>query len=126
MPFDAVAETLLKGGVAPRHARRYVRELDEHLDDLTAQQRASGYDGEDAASRARARLGNDAELAQAMLERPGMKSWPARLPWLVFILLPPILAAAGGLALYAGLYFIGNDAAKIHAVLPLPEGGLIR
>jgi len=125
MPFDAVAEALLKGGVAPRHVRRYVRELDEHLDDLTAQQRASGYDGEDATLRARARLGNDAELAQAMLDRPGMRSWPARLPWLVFILLPPVLAAAGGLALYAGFYFIGNGAAKIHAVLPLPESGLI-
>jgi len=125
MPFDAVAETLLKGGVAPRHVRRYVRELDEHLDDLTAQQRASGYDGEDARLRARARLGEDAELAQAMLDRPGMRSWPARLPWLVFILLPPVLTAVGGLALYAVFYFIGDGAAKIHAVLPLPESGLI-
>ena len=126
MSFEAVTEQLLKGGVAPRHVRRYVRELDEHLDDLTAQQRASGYDGEDAASRARARLGTDSELAQAMLERPGMRSWPARLPWLVFILLPPVLTAVGGLALYAGFYFIGDGAAKIHAVLPLPESGLIR
>jgi hypothetical protein len=125
MPFEAVAEQLLKGGVAPRHVRRYVRELDEHLDDLTAQQRASGYDGEDAAIRARARLGEDAELAQAMLDQPGMKSWPARLPWLVFLLLPPILTAVIGLALYALVYFIGDGAAKIHAVLPLPESGLI-
>ena len=46
MPFDAVAETLLKGGIAPRRVRRYVRELDEHLDDLTEQQRAVGYDDE--------------------------------------------------------------------------------
>lgn len=125
MPFDAVAETLLKAGIAPRHVRRYIRELDEHLDDLTAQQRASGYDGEDAAIRARARLGDDAELAQAMLGQPGMKSWPARLPWLVFLLLPPFLTAAIGLALYAAVYFIGDAAAKIHAVLPLPVSGLI-
>lgn len=83
MPFDAVAETLLKGGIAPRHVRRYVRELADHLDDLTAQQRAAGYDGEDAGSRARARLGGDSELAQAMLDQPGMRSWPARMPWLV-------------------------------------------
>lgn len=125
MPFDAVAETLLKGGIAPRHVRRYVRELDEHLDDLMAQQRASGYDGEDAALRARARLGDDAELAQAMLEQPGMRSLATRLPWLVFLLLPPILTAAIGLALYAAFYFVGNGAAKINAVLPLPESGLV-
>ena len=125
MPFDAVAETLLRGGIAPRHVRRYVRELDEHLDDLMAQQRASGYDGEDAVLRARARLGDDAELAQAMLEQPGMRSLATRLPWLVFLLLPPILTAAIGLALYAAFYFVGNGAAKINAVLPLPESGLI-
>ena len=125
MPFEAVAEQLLKGGVAPRHVRRYVRELDEHLDDLTTQQRASGYDGEDAAIRARARLGDDAELAQAMLEQPGMKSWPARLPWLVFILLPPGLTFAIGLLVYAAFYFIGDGAAKINAVVPVPQDWLI-
>ena len=124
MPFEALAETLLKGGIAPRHVRRYVRELGEHLEDLTAQQRAAGYDGEDAASRARARLGDDAELAQAMLEQPGMRSWSARLPWLVFVLLPPVLTAVIGLALYTAVYFIGYGAAQINAVMPLPESGL--
>lgn len=124
MPFDAIAETLLKGGVAPRHVRRYVRELDEHLQDLTAQQRAAGYDGEDAVSRARARLGDDAELVQAMLEQPGMRSWPARLPWLVFLLLPPVLTAVTGLALYAAFYYLGNEAVTINAVLPVPQDWL--
>jgi hypothetical protein len=125
MPFDAVAETLLKGGIAPRHVGRYVRELDEHLDDLTEAQRAAGFDAEVVAIRARARLGDDAELARAMLEQPGISSWPARLPWLVFLLLPPVLTAAIGLALYAAFYFVGNGAANINAVLPLPESGLV-
>jgi hypothetical protein len=124
MPFDAVAETLLKGGIAPRHVRRYIRELDEHLDDLTAEQRAAGFDADDAAIRARAQLGDDAELAQAMLEQPGMRSWPARLPWMFFLLLPPILTAVIGLALYAAVYFIGYGGAKINALLPFPESGL--
>lgn len=125
MPFEALAETLLKGGVAPRHVRRYVRELDEHLEDLTAQQRAAGYDSEDAASHARARLGEDAELVRAMLEQPNLRSWPARLPWLVFILLPPVLTAGIGMTLYVAFFYVGNGAAKINAVLPLPESGLI-
>ena len=43
----------------------------------------------------------------------------------MFLLLPPVLTAAIGLALYAAFYFVGNGAAKISAVLPLPESGLI-
>ena len=125
MPFDAVSEALLKGGIAPRHVRRYVRELEDHLEDLMAQQCAAGYDGEDAARHARARLGGDIELAAAMLEQPGMRSWPARLPWLVFLLLPPILTIAIGLLVYAVFYFIGDGAAKINAVVPVPQDWLI-
>jgi hypothetical protein len=125
MPFEAVAETLLKGGVAPRHVHRYVRELDDHLGDLTERQREAGYDGEDARLRARARLGDDAELAQAMLEQPGLRAWPARLPWLVFVALPPILTVVLGLGLYAAFYFVGDGAAKINTVVPVPQDWLI-
>ena len=78
MRFDTLRETLLAGGIAPRHVRRYLAELSEHLDDLTAEQRTLGYDATDAVLRAHARLGDDGELAKAMLEQPGMKSWPAR------------------------------------------------
>ena len=125
MRFETLREDLLKGGVAPRHVRRYLAELSEHLDDLTAQQRDAGYDAEDAAIRACAKLGSDAELARAMLEQPGMRSWPARLPWLVFLLLPPILTSMIGLALYVVAYFIGYGAPRINAFLPLPESALV-
>jgi hypothetical protein len=33
-PFESVRELLLRAGIAPRHARRYVTELREHLADL--------------------------------------------------------------------------------------------
>src|SRR5258706_314220 len=125
MPFDVVAEALLKGGIAPRHVRRYVRELDEHLDDLMAHQRAAGYNGEDTASTAGARLGSDTELAHAMLDQPGMRSWPARLPWLVFLLLPPLLAAVIGLGLYVAAYLIGYGAPGLVTFLPLSESALV-
>ncbi len=94
MRFDGLRESLLKGGVAPRHVRRYLAELSEHLDDPTAQQREAGYEGDDAAIRARARLGSDAELAGAMLEQKQFRSLAARAPWAVFGLLPPIVAVA--------------------------------
>src|SRR6185503_18450029 len=101
MRFEALREILLKGGVAPRHVRRYLAELSEHLDDLTEKQRALGYDGEDATSRARALLGEDSELAAAMLEQKSLRSVPARMPWLVFGFLPPVAGIAAAFVLIA-------------------------
>ncbi|HEY4076397.1 MAG TPA: hypothetical protein VGM26_05630 [Rhizomicrobium sp.] len=124
MPFEAMAETLLKGGVAPRHVRRYVRELDDHLGDLTERQREAGYDGDDARLRARARLGDDRELAAAMLNQPGLRSWPARLPWLVFVALPPVVAVLAIMPVFTLFYFIGDSADRISAVTAIPSGWL--
>jgi hypothetical protein len=90
MRFEGLRETLLRAGVAPRHVRRYLRELDDHLADLIEARQAAGHDGPDAEIRARALLGGDAELAAAMLARPELKSWAARAPWLVFGLIPPV------------------------------------
>jgi hypothetical protein len=106
MRFENLRETLLKGGVAPRHVRRYLTELGEHLDDLTAQQREAGYDGEDAVIRARARLGSDAELAAAMLEQKQLRSLAARAPWAVFGLLPPVAGIVAAFTLIAPLALI--------------------
>ena len=108
MLFDNLAETLLKGGIAPRHVRRYLAELREHLEDLTAQQRTAGYEREDAGLRARALLGDDDELATAMLEQKQFRSWAARAPWAVFLLLPPVTAIAIGVPLVGSLVLIAK------------------
>jgi hypothetical protein len=92
MPFEALTETLLKSGIAPRRVRRYRAELEDHLAELTEAQHAAGYDGEDAMLRARALLGDDAELAAPWLADPRLKSWTARAPWTVFGLAVPLLA----------------------------------
>src|ERR1700754_3444929 len=106
MRFEALREILLKGGIAPRHVRRYLAELSEHLNDLTERQRAQGYEGEDAELRARALLGEDRELAAAMLEQRSLRSIAARAPWLVFGLLPPVAGIASAFALIAPLALI--------------------
>ncbi len=89
MRFDHLRERLLQGGIAPRHVRRYLRELGDHLDDLAAAEREAGQSEEAALRIARARLGEEDNLAAAMLARPELKSWAARLPWLVFGVAPP-------------------------------------
>jgi hypothetical protein len=120
LEFDDLRERLLAGGIAPRHVRRYLRELREHLDDLTAQQRVSGYDGEDAASRARARLGSDQELAAAMLAQKGFRSLAARAPWAVFLILPPVATIAIGSLFMGSLVLIGLHFGFLGLHEPLP------
>jgi len=121
MRFEDLRETLLKGGIAPRHVRRYLAELSEHLDDLTEKQRAQGYDGEDAELRARALLGEDRELAAAMLEQKSLRSITARVPWAIFGILPPFAATAAmlvplGVLVMTGkvLGFLEKGAARPH------------
>ena len=117
MRFGDLRETLLRGGVAPRHVRRYLAELGEHLDDLTRDQHEIGYDNEDAAMRARARLGSDDELAAAMLAQRQFRSWTARAPWAVFLILPPIAALAFATLVIGSLALVG----KYFGFMPLSE-----
>lgn len=120
-PFADLEDRLLRAGVAPRHVRRYLRELTEHLADLTEAQRAAGYDGEDAALRARALLGPDEELAAAM-DQPRFQSLAARFPWLAFTLLPPLLTLVGlalPVLLLAGLAR-GDEYLLGHHGMPAP------
>jgi hypothetical protein len=98
MRFEALRERLLQGGIAPRHVRRYLRELEEHYADLYAAQREAGFEPKDADIRARALLGEDENLAQAMLQQRDFRSISARFPWLVFPL-APLPAVIAGLAL---------------------------
>ena len=90
MPFEILREKLLRAGVAPRHVRRYLIELNEHMADLIQVQHHAGYTGDNAVMRARRLLGSDDDLANAMIIRRGVKSWSARVPWLIFTLLPPL------------------------------------
>ena len=94
MRFESITERLLQAGVKPRHVRRYIGELEDHFAELMAQLERSGLDRQEAQSRARARLGDETELVAAMLEVPGIRAWSARVPWLVFAALPPIMTIA--------------------------------
>ena len=121
-PFEPLRERLLRAGIAPRHVRRYLRELTDHLADLTERQRAAGYDEENAAIRARALLGDDAELAVAMEEQPGFRSLVVRFPWLIFGILPPFALILGFLLSVLAMILAGVAGGAIvpHHKIPLP------
>lgn len=82
--FSQLRERLLRFGIAPRHVRRYLKELAEHLDDLRAEEQRAGRSRRDTEAAALARLGSVDDLANAMVQQPQLRSWSARAPWLTF------------------------------------------
>ena len=87
-PFHELRERLLRAGVAPRHVRRYLAELADHLADLRAEEERAGRSRADAESAALVRLGGIDDLAKAMIEQRQFQSWCARAPWATFGLAP--------------------------------------
>ena len=73
--FDALREDLLQTGIAPVHARRVCRELQEHYDDLLGEFRAAGMSRDAAIRRASEAL---LPLAKMSLHRTSIRS--VRLP----------------------------------------------
>ena len=91
--FPELRERLLQAGVAPRHVRRYLRELNEHRADLRAEEERAGHDRNHADARALARLGAIDDLATAMISQRKFKAWTARASWAAFSLGPLLLLA---------------------------------
>ena len=97
-PFNELRERLLRAGVAPRHVRRYLAELADHLADLRAEEQRAGRSPADAESAALIHLGAMDDLAKAMTEQRQFRSWCVRAPWAMFGLTP--------LLFLAGAYFV--------------------
>ena len=91
--FHELRERLLRAGVAPRHVRRYLMELADHLADLRAEQERAGRSPADAESAALIRLGGIDDLAKAMTEQRQFQSWCVRAPSAMFSLAPLLLLA---------------------------------
>lgn len=93
--FARLNERLLCGGIAPRHARRYVAELRDHFDDLVDDEVRGGATRAAAKAEAQRRLGSEDDLARVMLERPELHALAKRYPWAVFGFGPVVLLAVG-------------------------------
>lgn len=107
-PFDELREHLLRGGVAPRHVRRYLSELVEHLADLSAEELRAGRSPTDAESAALVRLGSMDNLASAMINQRQFHSLSSRAPWAVFGVAPPFLLACAYIIALAILWYGWN------------------
>jgi len=123
-PFDRLGERLLTAGIAPRHVRRYLTELNEHLDDLRTEEKGAGHDPEIANARALARLGTADDLAAAMAGRPEFRSWAAREPWaalVIFVIVPPLtLTLFFAMTVISVVLFVQSHRASPFAQPDLP------
>jgi len=98
--FSELRERLLRAGVAPRHVRRYLCELADHLADVAAEEERAGRGRAEAESAALLRLGAMDDLAKAMIEQRQFQSWTARAPWAAFGLAPLFFLATAWLAAF--------------------------
>jgi hypothetical protein len=100
--FAAIRERLLRGGVAPKHVRRTIAELQDHHADLVSEALHRGSGPDDAAAEARQRLGAEETIVAEVLARRELRSWAHRWPWALYGLAPLlVLPAAIGAVLAA-------------------------
>lgn len=101
--FDALRQHLLHVGVAPRHARRTVIELQEHFTDLKEDLISEGFPANQAAVEASRQLGPLDEIAGLIADRPELRRWSYRYPRLGRVVLPvAYLVLLPGSSLVAG------------------------
>ena len=78
--FRELRCSMQNSGVAPRHIRRMVLELHDHLDDLKQEAVANGCDPFQAHARAVREIGDQKILARKILEHSELKTWVYRYP----------------------------------------------
>ena len=101
--FDTLRSELLESGIAPRHIRRIIAELDDHLEDLKNEAMAEGRTETEAEFAGLDRIGNQKLIAKQMLDTPEFKTWIYRYPKIARVYLP----VAYALLLPAAPVFVG-------------------
>src|SRR6185312_6358220 len=119
-PFEPLRERLLRGGIAPVHVRRYLRELSDHLADLVVEALTTGHSPTEAKAGARARLGGDDALADAMLAQPSLRSWTSRAPWATLVLGPFVLLFLAWLLACLGIAGLYGWLRHAHGLFAAP------
>ena len=88
--FSNLTGRLLSGGVAPRHVRRTIVELQEHYTDLHDDALKRGLSPQDSDEEALSRLGKEDDLIAEVLSKQELRSWASRYPCAVYGLAPTV------------------------------------
>jgi hypothetical protein len=102
--FGNFESSLLRAGVAPRHVRRTVLELQEHLEDLVETEIGNGCNEHLASKRALQQMGDLQDVVTAMRARPELLGWAHRYPRVAVLVYPlTCLALLPVAPLFAGV-----------------------
>jgi hypothetical protein len=86
-------DSLIQAGIAPRRARRILREFAEHHADVVAERLSLGDSAHEAWLAASVRVGSEQQLLTNLLARPELCSWAHRRPGIAFALAPVLFFA---------------------------------
>jgi hypothetical protein len=86
-------DSLIQAGIAPRRARRILREFAEHHADVVAERLNLGDSAHEARLAASVRVGSEQQLLANLLARPELRSWAHRQPGLAFAIAPVLFFA---------------------------------
>ena len=79
---------LLRAGVEPKHVRRSVLEIQEHLEDLQVSAIEEGLSESAAAKLASNKMGDLLLIADDIISRTEFKTWASRYPRAASVILP--------------------------------------
>lgn len=86
--FDELRSYLLSSGIAPRHVKRTIAELHDHLEDLENEARSNGIAPIEALAYAETRIGEHKLIARHVLAKTELKIWIYRYPRIARLYLP--------------------------------------
>ena len=86
--FERLRSELMEAGVAPRHIRRLVSELSDHIEDLRLEALSVGKSKQEAYEFAVGRIGDQKLIAQGMRENADLRTWIYRYPRIARVYLP--------------------------------------
>lgn len=86
--FNRLKIRLLRGGIAPKFVRRTIQELQQHLEELIAQEKSAGISETEARAIAFGKLGDEDKLVSEALARKEIRSWSSRYSKSFFSIFP--------------------------------------
>jgi hypothetical protein len=103
---------LLRGGVAPKHVNRTLKELRHHFADLKQKALSEGLSPREAIAQAAEQIGDPKLIIEEALARPELRSWAYRWPWGIYGIFPVValaLVVVGSIFGVASLLELANN-----------------
>jgi hypothetical protein len=120
--FTSLRETLLRAGIASRHARRASMEMHSHYEQMVKAALVRGASLPEAQLEAHGQLGSDAALVQGYISRSELISWASSRAALYFSLFPVLCFAAVGVVAVGGAAACCNYLSAYLQRVPVSPG----